>query len=348
MKNKMLCLTIAEFYKQLLQTTLDSYRQGCAKSSEIENTQNLAEQKLQTLLQSRLPLTDQQVITKFAYARIQGLNAVRQGDFIEAERAFLQARIPLETDKLSAEGSLFYKSLLEQSQSYLDYCRGDFDQARERVLEAIKNDVILEEEYGYEILFLHRIHLVHNLVRIDARSMYFKDAIELACNILNYLQGASDNLPIPVSWGSERVTRQSPENIATMFAAITSEIAIILAGQKRQMAHDLFVIISNGIQLETNNKSYCYPSEFSWLLVKQAFMNSDFTTFLKLASDFLALGRATTPLLWYATIIDLLSVCDELTIPESNLIREEIEKQAMTWKNLPQKFSYLLNEARSC
>jgi hypothetical protein len=345
----MLCLTITEFYSQLLQTTLDSYRQGCAKFSGItpENAQYLAEQELQTLLMSRLSLTDQQIITKFAYARIKGLNAVHQGDLIEAEGAFQQARIPLETGKFSAEGSLLYKSLLEQSQSYLDYRRGDFDQARERVLEAIKNDAVLEEEYGYDILFLHRIHLVHNLVRIDARSMSFKDAIELACNILNYLQGSSNNLPIPVSWGNERVNRQSPEHIATMFAAIISEIAIILAGQKRHMAHELFAIISNSIQLENNHESYCYPSASSWLLVKQAFINHDFTNFLKLASDFLALGCADTPLLWYATIIDLLSVCDEFTVPESNLIREEIEKQAMTWKNLPQKFSHLLNKARS-
>jgi hypothetical protein len=52
----MLCLTITEFYSQFLQTTLDSYRQGCAKFSEItpENAQYLAEQKLQTLIMSRL------------------------------------------------------------------------------------------------------------------------------------------------------------------------------------------------------------------------------------------------------------------------------------------------------
>ncbi|BAZ52078.1 hypothetical protein NIES4103_47370 [Nostoc sp. NIES-4103] len=345
----MLCLTITELYSQLLQTTLDSYRQGCTKSSEItpEFSQNLVEQKLQTLIQSRLSLTDKQIITKFAYARIQGLNSTRQGDLIEAERAFKQARIPLERNELSAEGILLYNSLLEQSQSYLDYCRGNFDQARERILEAIRNDVILQEEYGYEILFLHRIHLVHNLVRIEARKMHFKDAIKLACNILNYLQGASDNLPIPVSWGSEAVTRQAPEYIAVLFAAIISEIAIILSGQKRQIAHDLFMIISHDLQLENNHKSHCYPSAYSWLFVKQAFINSDLTNFLKLASDFLALGRADIPLLWYATIIDLLSVCDELTVPESKLIREEIEKQAMTWKNLPQKFSHLLNEARS-
>ncbi|MFK0730076.1 MAG: hypothetical protein HEQ35_29440 [Gloeotrichia echinulata IR180] len=345
----MLCITKTELCSKLLQTTLDSYRQGCAKSSKItpDISQNLAEQKLQTLIQSRLSTTDRQIITKFAYARIQGLNAVRQGDLIEAERAFKQARIPLETNKLSHEGSLLYKSLLEQSQSYLDYRQGDFDQARDRVLEAIKNDVVLEEEYGYEILFLHRIHLVHNLVRIEARNMSFKDAIKLACNILKYLQGASDNLPIPVSWGSERVTRQSPEHIAAMFGAITSEVAIILAGQKPQIAHELYAIISNDIQLETNNKSYCYRSAFSWLVVKQAFINGDFTSFLKLASDFLALGPAEIPLLWYAIIIDLLTVSDELNVPESNIIREEIEKQATTWKNLPQKFSHLLTEARS-
>jgi tetratricopeptide (TPR) repeat protein len=373
----MLCQSITNFYSELLQTTLEHYRQGCVKPIEItsEIYNNLAEQKLQTLIVTRLPLTDQRLIARFGSARYRGLIAARQGNLMAAERAFTEARVPLKLGKLSPAGSLLYKSLLEQSESYLDYRRGDFEQARNRTLEAIENDVVLEEEYRYEILFLHRIHLVHNLVRIDARCMCFKRAIELACQILSYLEGTSEVLPIPGYWGYERMASQSPELVAAMFAAVTSEVALILAGQNRQLVGDLFAVISAHMQLQANgisipnrdsyssapttvdrvphsvtqgmfypqkNRCNCHPRAHAWLLIKQAFVNKDFATFLERASDFLALGRADTPLLWYATVIDLVALCDELPIPDSDLVRQEVASEATTWENLPQKFFPLL------
>lgn len=94
-----------------------------------------------------------------------------------AERAFAAARAPLQLSKLSPEGSLLYKSFLEQAEAYLDYRRGDFDQARNRTSEALAIDAVLEEDYGYEILIINRIQLVHNFARIDARCMCFERAI---------------------------------------------------------------------------------------------------------------------------------------------------------------------------
>jgi hypothetical protein len=258
-----------------------------------------------------------------------------------AERAFAVARVPLQLGKLSPEGSLLYKSFQEQAEAYLDYCCDDFDQARHRISEALAIDAVLEEEYGYDML-LHRIHLVHNLVRIDARCMCFARAIELACQILSYLEGALEVLPIPGAWGCDRVARQSLELVTATFAQITREIALILAGKNRQLARDLFAVVSAHVQLQANDRCHCHPRACAWFLVKQAFVNNDVVTFLERASLFLAEGRAEARSLWYATVVDLVALCDELNLPDSELVRQEIARDAVTWKDFPQKFSSLL------
>jgi hypothetical protein len=149
------------------------------------------------------------------------------------------------------------QTTLEQSESYLDYRRGDFEKAHNRIFRAIANDVVLESEYGYEILFLHPIHLAH-------------------------------------------------------------------------------------LHLRTNDNHRCHPQAYVWLLIKQAFVNNDFATFLERASDFLAFGRADTPLLWYATVIDLITLWDELALPNLELVRLEVASNMATWEKRPQKFSSLL------
>ena len=172
--------------------------------------------------------------------------------------------------------------------------------------------------------------------------MCFDRAIELASQILSYLEGASEVLPIPGPWGCERVARQFPEIVAAMFAQVTSEVALILAGKKRQLAHDLFAVASANMQLQANGSCHCHPRAHAWFLVKEAFVGNDVATFLERASHFLAEGRADTPLLWYATVIDLVALCDELELPDSKLLKWEIARDAVTWEYLPQPFFPLL------
>lgn len=327
-----------------LHTILESYRLG--KTNTIEVTPGLPgdsiNEYLLRLITKRLPSTERLWMYKFGNARQRGLLAARRGDWIVAEQKFGAARLLLELNKLSTEGSLLYQSFLEQAEAYLDCRRGDFEQARYRTFKALAIDVTLEEEYEYDILLLYRIQLVHNLVRIDARCMYFKQAIELACQILSYLQGKLEVLPIPGNWGYERVLRQPPEFVGAMFAQVTGEVALILAGKSRQVVCDLFEVASTNLQLQVNGKCHCYFRANAWLLVKQAFASNDVALFLKRASKFLSEGRAETPLLWYATIIDLIALYDELNFPDSEVFKQEVAKDAATWGYLPQKFSSLL------
>lgn len=334
----------ANSYIQLIQNTLENFQRGYAKPIQITQNVfgNLFYDDWQTFIETRLPLTDQWLLHRLEKTRIRGLNAARQGDLITAEQHFTAARVRLQLDKLSSQGSLLYKSSLERAQAYVDYRRGDFDQARNRTSEALATYVFLEEEYGYEILFLRRLQLVCNLVRLEARCLCYERAIELACQVLSYLEGTSEILPIPGSWGRERVACQSPELVAATFALVTGEVAEILAGKDRQIVSDLFAVAPDRLHLQANGNRHCHPGAYSWLLVKQAFVNNDVPNFLELASHFLAEGRADIPLLWYATVIDFVRVCDELNPSNVELVKQEIAREAVSWECFPQKFLPLL------
>lgn len=320
-------------------TILESYRLGKTKTIEVAPglPDNSIDEYLSRLMRTRLPSIDRLLMHKFGNARQRGLLAARRGDLMVAEQKFGAARFLLELNQLSTEGSLLYQSFLEQAESYLDYQRGDFDQARNRIYHALAINVTLEEEHEYDILLLHRIQLVRNLVRIDARCMYLERAIELAYQILSYLQGKLEVLPIPGNWGYERVLRQPSEFVGSIFAQVTYEVALILAGKNRQVVRDLFGFAS----AKSNCHSHLRAN--AWLLVKQAFSSNDVALFLERASQFLSEGRADTPLLWYATVIDLIVLCEELDLPDSELFTQEVGRDAATWKHLPQKFSSLLD-----
>nr|AVH79640.1 hypothetical protein [Nostoc sp. PCC 8009] len=184
---------------------------------------------------------------------------------------------------------------------------------------------------------------MHNLVRIDAACMELYRAIKLAFQILGYLEGILETLPIPGLWGYERLQRQRAEFVAAMFAQVTSEIAIILSGKDRQFVSDLLTIGSTYMPIYSDSIYHCHPQAYAWLLVKQAFINHEVTNFLERAADFLAQGSSDTPLLWYATLADLVALCDELALPESNLLKQEIVKDAATWKGVLRRLLSLFN-----
>ncbi|MBD2526763.1 hypothetical protein [Nostoc sp. FACHB-133] len=332
----------------LFETTLESYRQGCKRLIDLnskksgEYFETLLSFQLEFLIKRRFPLTEQLILNWSTNVRSQGLAAARRGQFVDSEQLFAKARTPLEKGKLSHEGSLLHKSFQEPAEAYLDFRRGYFDKARNRIFEALVSDAVLEDEFGYDLLFIHRLHLVKNLVRIEANSNCFNRAIDLASQLLSYLKGSLDILPILGIANRKRLMCQSSELVAAMFTQVTNEVALILTGKKGQLANELFGIISAQMQLTTDdNRHYDSQSE-AWFIVKQAFVSNNIETFLKQASPFLAERRSDTPLLWYATVIDLICLCDDLDFSGSNLFKLEVAQEAANCQYLPKQFLPLL------
>jgi hypothetical protein len=332
----------------LILKTLENYRLACQKPVAIalkssgEYIDELLHYFLQMQMETCLSNSDQLLLRWSANFRAQGLLATHREEFTSAEEFFAKARAHYESGSLSPEGNLLYKSFQEPAEAYLDYRRGDFAQAHKRLLEALASDAVLEDEYGYDFLFIHRIHLVVNIVRITVRNQHFYQAVELACQLLSYLQGKSENLSIPLPWGAERVALLPEDIFALMFTQVIHEIALILTGKNSQIVNELFAIVTHNLQFQVEDNFFLFPQVREWLLIKQAFILNDFASFLELASSFLTQRRSDSPLLWYAVVIDLLAVCDECKFPDADLVKQEVSREALNCEYLPKQFfSYL-------
>jgi len=113
------------------------------------------------------------------------------------------------------------------------------------------------------------------------------------------------------SWlGFYRLARQPKKLVGAIFVQITGEFALIFAGEKRQFIDELFAVVTRYLDDSIHNNSLAYPQANAWFLMKQAFVKKDISAFLKRSSNFLDRGRAYTLLLWYATVIDFLDICD--------------------------------------
>lgn len=327
----------ATSYNQLAKYLLESYyigRSEPVKSFSID----VFYDEWQAFIKQILSSTDKLIFLQLNKIRIQALNAARAENFLTAESYLNNLRLRLLINRLSPQGGLICQSLTKATESYLDYKYGNFAEARKKTFEALAIYRNMEEEYKYEIIFFRRLQLVCNLVRIEGKSKNYQSAIELACHLLNYLQGTSKDIPILGSWKYDRTTHRSSIIISATYALLVREIAELLVLEQFQSEKELFAIVSTTLKLPNNNGYYVHPTAYSWLIVKQAKMNTNVSEFLKLAANFIRKGRADVPLLWYATVINLVSACDELKLPEFQLIKQRIIEDSVNWEDCPPKF----------
>jgi hypothetical protein len=342
----MLCTTGSDLYSEELIIIRTNYHQGCFQDdlSDCRDPTVLIERALTAELLSHFSFRDQKVLASFSFARTQGLKNTHQENFDEADAAFSQAAKIIQDSQSSHECTLLCESFLGQSQSYLDYRRSDFNNACRRIMEAIRNDVILENQYGYQSLFLHRIHLVHNLVRIYVQKGKLQDAIQLSCEVLNYLSGFSNNISVHSDWEWRYLSYQPHEYIAVLFHELVNELAIILVGQEQPIQKSLFADISQALHLEASQKKFSHELR-NWLSIKKSFIDREIGTFLLLVSDYISHQKAENLILWYTITIDLLTICQEINSQSAHLLKVKILQSSLNSRftdKIPRKLCYLL------
>ncbi|WP_427158662.1 hypothetical protein ACQFX9_22570 [Aliinostoc sp. HNIBRCY26] len=338
-----------QLYNQLLHDALANYELGKLKHLPItpeqygQDVNQLIGYELFNIIESRLSRKEQFLLNRINKARFQALNTARQGDLFAAEELMKTVRTSWDINQVSSEVNLLYKSFQAAAEAYLDYRRGNFEQAWSNITEAIIIDAMLETEFGYKILFAHRLHLVQNLVRSEARGQRLEKALQLGSQLLSYLQGKSENLPFPVAWDVDTIATLPPEVISITFTLVTTEIALALAGKNHQAVQELWKIIVNRIDLTVDDRPIIAPSAYGWLRMKQALFNDSLSSAIEVLSEFLRAGRGKTPLLWYAAVIDFVAISNELNLPASATVKQQISNDAVHWQDFPKLLLPLLN-----
>lgn len=329
----------------LLNNVLESYLIGIKKPVQAKPTVSgeRFRDHVYELIETHLPLNEQLHVSQCFEISEQGLLAARKGDLTVAESFLKGAELFLHTKQLSRESFLLGVSFFEAAAAYFNYRCKNFDAATTCVHKALSNDLILEEEYGYAILHLHRIQLVHNLMRIDIRRAFIKEALGTGFLLLDYMEGKSATLPALTFWDSSRLLSLPSELVNTMFLQITVEIALVLAGNETLSTQDLFAGAQSHTRPGIADSCLLSPQSHAWLRAKQALIIDDLDSFFEVTAKSLSDGPGNASWLWHAFIADLISLCQQLDLPEAHLIRRNIAKDARSWKGIPPSWRLLFD-----
>lgn len=323
-----------------LQAILESYAVGVQKPMR-RNTALAGDtfiDQLYIMMDKQISFQEQSLIRQGFILRDQALRAAQNGDlsesilFFQANESFLQRQV------LSKEGRLFIQSYYHAGIAYLEYRQNNFDRALEHIQSSLTCDFILETEFGYAIQHLHRLQLIHNMMRIEKRCGHLNEALNLGYQLLNYLERKIPTLSLPgsISWQSGQLVAFTPDLLSSLFIQITLELALLFVENTALCTPEAVIGICNHIQ---NSKGCTLsPQSHSWLEIKNELIQGNCLTFLHKAADYLAQGRQDVPWLWYAILTDVTIFCSTLNLPEAYAIQQRISKELFAMKGVPKSF----------
>lgn len=244
---------------------------------------------------------DQQALTRLREVRERALALGRAGEQVQADGTMKAARFLLSASAFSPLGRAAADTLQQAAESYLSYRRGDFADAGARMTLAIEATNRLGDAWG-ESRFTtgRRIHLLHNLMRVEARRGAWREAMTLGGGILAHIAGSATGPHLPAL---DRPGPALEPLVATgFFNVVAATAAEVLAAVPDAEAKELLAPLAGMVHAPGLTDSYGW----GWIVLKSAALADDPRPFLVGAAPFLRAGRGRAPVLWYAVALDVL------------------------------------------
>jgi hypothetical protein len=251
-----------------------------------------------------------------------------------AEQALAESADILARESMSAEAFRVGTSFQRAAEAYLHYRKEEISRAITCVMEALSLDEELIEQAGYAILALHRVQLVHNLMRIEAVTGSPIRASELGFALLEYLERRNiDNLP--GCWRPADLDAIPVLLVERMFVQIVSELAALLARARDTHAASLSQHLSDHVNAMDD---YCRVSAVShlWMQEKLSLLSGEPQLCLARMPELLTSSRATAPTIWSCAVFDLAAVCRATGSHLARHVHTVIVADSRTWYWLPQ------------
>ncbi|MBC7882214.1 MAG: hypothetical protein H7Y37_12885 [Anaerolineae bacterium] len=261
---------------------------------------------------------------------------MRERHYPLAEQCFARVAAWLDSPELLDETRLVCRTFLMQSASYLDYCCGDYKEARRKTLEGLHADDVLENRHGYEILLVHRLQFALNLVRISARTGRCRRAVALACRILVFLGTQPLAPPLPGQWNDAHLAALPAELVSKLCQQVVSELATLLVAVDPKQRERFWSILQPWLSRMLFQE--CCPRAYTWLRLKSALLAGDDQTFLELGLEYMRAGRSELPLLWYSTVFEILAFAKRQCLPGAQRMHAQVQLDSKTWQDLPDEW----------
>lgn len=283
----------------------------------------------------KVPLRERLPISRIWELSSGGLRLARQGRLDEAAQAFDACWEGVERAGLSPGSELLTRTFVESCHAYFEHKRGDFERARERTFDSMEADRRLAEDDDWSLLELHRVQSANNLMRIDLRRGDAPRALALAGEILAYLEGFRGGLSVHHGWRADHLRGLTPRAIrCALIAQVGNEAALALAAHTGRAAGEAFFA---GVGLEDflAAPGALHPHFRQWLLTREAWERREEGVYLERLAQFLALGRADVPPLWYTALLDFLAWCREVDTRVSRFVHDGMAREAAKWPGVP-------------
>ncbi len=325
-----------QIINEKLQQIFQSYLIGRIKPLvKQENTDVILNIQRQTMMMAHLPLEHLISIKQIINAGQAGLAALFQGKLVDAKQAYTTANKIIKSSQLNDEGSLVIKDNFNAAQGYFDYRQENYESARENLNISLEACMALINKYGYDFLEGRTIHLVCNILKIEACSGNYEKAIKIACYLISNMKGNYDKSLYKDIDLLEPVQHLSFEKQHFLFTQVFGELAKLLANCSDDESNKLITLAANFIENDKLSLDEPLTREYIWFKNKRALVKGKIIEFLEESSDFLAAGRSASKLLWHATVLDVLKICKNIDSEISIKLQQQITEDFSNYKYLP-------------
>ncbi|MGB5631183.1 MAG: hypothetical protein WBM86_00210 [Waterburya sp.] len=319
-----------------LQQIFQSYLIGRVKPLvKNENTDVILDKQKKTIMMAHLPLEHLICIKQITNAGQAGLAASFQGNLLDAEQAYTTANETIKTSQLNDEGSLVIKDNFNAAKGYFDYLQRNYESARVNLNISLEACIALINKYGYDFLDGRTIHLACNILKIEACSGNHEKAIKIACYLISNMKGNYNSSLYKDIDLLEPVQHLSFEDQYFLFTQVFGEVAKLLANCSDDESNELVTLAANLLEDGNLTSDKQFDREYTWFQNKKTLVKGKIIEFLEESSDFLAEGRSASKLLWHATVLDVLKICQNIDSEISRKLQRYITEDFSNYKYLP-------------
>jgi len=247
-----------------------------------------------------LPETEVSLLLGHSQIEQAAIIAAQTGDFAAANDAIEAFRQRLNND-LSEPGRLFIETHAEAMAAYVQYRRGQFDNALESLTAALLATSVLVDTYGLRALGARRIHLVNNYVRVLRRANEIDRAVETAFGAIRFAEGSTLQLPVDCP---PALTVVDPQDQA--YQSLVDELGFELMQAAGSASCDLTALAGLAASHLNKEESRCafYPDLHHWLELKVRHVCGHVEEFIEAALLYQADRADSRSQYWHAVLLD--------------------------------------------
>ena len=287
--------------RALLDSAVAAFHSGIAQPSKSKSLAKIRE-AAKGLHMPPLRALDRVTLARISVHSEKALSLARSGDLDEAATAMNAARLLMSLAHFSPNAEAVAQTSHYAAISYLSYRRGDYARARDEMVRALRaTDRISRLTGDNPLLAARRVHLVHNIMRVDVAARLIADALQLGFAILRYLAGG------PAEWPSDH--GPGPQGMPDLPLALYHSnriVETIAEAVEASPDQERIIAYHSEIKRLTNCPQPPSPRAWSWLSLKRWQIEGRTEEFVGKAAEFLSKGSGATPTLWYAVALDVL------------------------------------------